>query len=95
NPAKCTVVTSRSDLPSLLVYGQEIPRAESYTYLGFPVTANGIDFQQYLDQRIQAAVGRAHWLGVQSNSWGPAHRLRIYKQFLTPIFEYSAPLVWA
>jgi hypothetical protein len=95
NPAKCAVVTSRSDLPSLLVYGQEIPRAESYTYLGFPVTANGIDFQKHLEQRIQAAVGRARWLGVQSNSWGPAHRLRIYKQFLAPMFEYGAPLVWA
>jgi hypothetical protein len=95
NPAKCAVVTSRSDLPSLRVYGQEIPRAERYTYLGFPLTAHGIDFPRHLEQRIQAAIGRARWLGVQSNSWGPAHRLRIYKQFLAPMFEYGAPLVWA
>jgi hypothetical protein len=47
-------------------------------------TAN--DFQKHLEQRIQAAVGRARWLGVRSNSWGPAHRLRIYKQFLVPKF---------
>jgi hypothetical protein len=95
NPAKCAVITSRSDLPALSVYGQEIPRAVAYTYLGFPVVASGVDFPRHLEQRIQAAVGRARWLGVHSNSWGPAHRLRIYKQFLAPMFEYGAPLVCA
>lgn len=95
NPAKCAVITARSDLPPLLVCNQEIPRPASYTYLGFPVTAAGIDFAAHLEQRIQAAVGRARWLGVQSNPWGPAHRLRIYKAFLAPMFEYGAPLVWA
>jgi hypothetical protein len=95
NPAKCAVVTSCPDLPTLQVYGQDIPKAESYTYLGFPVTANGIDFQKHLEQRIQAAIGRAKWLGVYSDSWGPAHRLRVYRQFLAPMFEYGAPLVWA
>jgi hypothetical protein len=95
NPAKCAVVTSGANLPALRVYGQEIPRVESYTYLGFPVTANGIDFQKHLEQRMQAAIGRATWLGMQSDSWGPAHRLRVYKQFLAPMFEYGAPLVWA
>jgi hypothetical protein len=73
----------------------QIPRPDSYTYLGFPVLASGIDFQKHLEQRIQAAIGRTRWLGVHSNSWGPAHRLRIYKQFLAPMFEYGAPLVWA
>jgi hypothetical protein len=95
NPAKCAVITSRSDLPALSVYNQVIPRTDAYTYLGFPVLASGIDFQRHLEQRIQAAVGRARWLGLHSNSWGPAHRLRIYKQFLAPMFEYGAPLVWA
>lgn len=95
NPTKCAVITTRRDLPPLSVYGQAIPHVETYTYLGFPVQANGVDFQQHLHQRVQAAVDRARWLGVQSNSWGPAHRLRVYKQFLAPMFEYGAPLVWA
>jgi hypothetical protein len=95
NPAKCAVITSRSDLPPLFVYGHELPRPHSYTYLGFPVSAGGIDFAIHLKQRIEAAVGRARWLGLHSNSWGPAHRLRIYKIFLAPMFEYGAPLVWA
>jgi hypothetical protein len=95
NPTKCAVLTSLSNLAPLLVYGQEIPQTKSYSYLGFPVTITGIDFQAHVKQRIQAAIGRAHWLGVQSDAWGPAHRLRIYKQFLAPMFEYGAPLVWA
>jgi hypothetical protein len=95
NPAKCAVLTSRSNFAPLFVYGQEIPQKQSYSYLGFPVTVNGIDFQAHLEYRIQAAIGRARWLGVQSDAWGPAHRLRIYKQFLAPMFEYGAPLVWA
>jgi hypothetical protein len=93
--SKCAIITTRSGLPPLLVYGQEIPRTDSYTYLGFPVTKDGIDFPKHVEWRMQAAVGRARWLGVQSNSWGPANRLRVYKQFLAPMFEYGAPLVCA
>ena len=95
NPAKCAVVSAEEDLPTLLVYGQEISRVKTYPYLGFPVTPEGIDFQAHLSHRIQAAIGRAAYLGLQSNAWGPAHRLRVYKQFLAPMFEYGAPLVWA
>lgn len=95
NPAKCAVITSRSDLPPLFVDGHEIPRPDSYTYLGFPVTAASIDFAKHLEQRIDAAVARTRWLGLYSNAWGPAHRLRIYKLFLAPMFKYGAPLVWA
>jgi len=95
NPPKCGVVTSRTDLPQLAVYGQEIPQREAYTYLGFPVTSAGIDFVRHLSERVKAAVGRAAFLGIESKSWGPAHRLRVYKQFLAPMFEYGAPLVQA
>ena len=48
NPAKCAIVTSLPDLLQLYVYGQGIPQVDSYTYLGFPVTPGGIDFQQHL-----------------------------------------------
>jgi hypothetical protein len=95
NPGKCAEVTSRPEMPTLSAYGVAIPHVEVYSYLGFPVTANGIDFEQHLTQRIDAAIGRAQWLGVFSNSWGAGHRLRVYKTYLAPMFEYGAPLVWA
>jgi hypothetical protein len=95
NPTKCAVVSSNPNLLPLRVYDQEIPQVETYLYLGFPVTSDGIDFLQYLSQRVKVAQGRAHWLRPHSGGWGPAHRLRVYKQYLAPMFEYGAPLVWA
>ena len=92
NPAKCGIISW--EILTLEIYQTPIPQASVYTYLGFPVTADGIDFSRHLTQRMLAAAGRAHWLGVQSKTWGPAHRLRIYKQFLAPMFEYGAPLVY-
>ena len=67
----------------------------SYTYLGFPVKAHGIDFEQHLRHRLSQANGRASFLRLHSDDWGPAHRLRIYRQYLAPMFEYGAPLVHA
>lgn len=95
NPKKCAIITAQRLLPVVQVYGDEIKQVEEYMYLGFPVTREGINFPQHLEQRISAAVGRARWLGVQSDAWGPAHRLRVYKQYLAPMFEYGAPLVAA
>ncbi len=52
NLAKYIVVTSWSNLPSLRVYGQEIPRAKQYTYLGFLLTVYRINFLRHLEQQI-------------------------------------------
>ena len=61
------------------------------------MTARGIDFDLHLKQRIGAAIARANFLSISSDSWGPAHRLRIFKRYLAPMYEYGAPLVvaWA
>jgi len=59
NSKKCALITTRQGLPLLSVYGQAIPQVDCYTYLGFLVAASGIDFQQHLEQRVQAAVNRA------------------------------------
>jgi hypothetical protein len=76
---------------------EEIPLVQQYNYLGFPMTARGIDFEAHLTRRISAAVARANFLSISSDSWGPAHRLRVFKRYLAPMFEYGAPLVvaWA
>ena len=95
NPKKCAIVTAMSALGPLLIYNEEVPQQALVNYLGVPICAKGMDFKLHLQQRIHAAIGRTRWLGIQSDSWGPAHRLRIYKQFLAPMFEYGAPLVWA
>lgn len=72
-----------------------VPRVENYAYPGFPVTGAGIDFTKHLTKRLDQACGRADFLSLHSDRWGPAHRLRIYRQYLAPIFEHGAPLVAA
>lgn len=57
------------------------------------MTIVGIDFPKHLATRLEQAMSRAKWLGVSSNAWGAAHRLRIAKTYLMPMFEYGAPLV--
>jgi len=95
NITKCGHISARFRTKSLYLGGQEIPLVQSYNYLGFPVGAHGIDFIEHVQRRVAAAVGRMKWLSRYSDSWGPAYRLCIYKQYLAPMFEYGAPLVWA
>lgn len=100
NVKKCGLVLGRAVALEhashpILICGKPLPIVESYTYLGFPVGSNGIDFAGYLSKRISQATGRASFLRLHSDSWGPAHRLRIYGRYLAPMFEYGAPLIFA
>lgn len=97
NIKKCGLLCAKgADTSSqLLIRGKPIPIVQSYTYLGFPVTPEGIDFGEHLRHRLSQASGRTSFLRLYSDEWGPAHRLRVYVQFLAPMFEYGAPLVWA
>lgn len=94
NVQKCGHLTRGAASAPVFWGGKEIPRVSGYKYLGFPVTGQGIDFESYIRGRIEAAVRYTAVLGLHSRSWGPAHRLRVYRQYLAPIFEYGAPLVW-
>ena len=67
----------------------------SYTYLGFPIGPFGIDWGAHLTQRFTAMWDRTRWLATMSDAWGPRGRLQVYKQYLAPMAEYGAPLVWA
>ena len=57
------------------------------------MTALGINFPEHLHTRLAAAVQRARFLTLDSSTWGIAHRLRVTKQYLMPMYEYGAPLV--
>ena len=100
NVKKCGLILGRAALldpasDPVLVCGKALSVVECYTYLGFPVKSNGIDISRYLSKRIAQANGRASFLRLHSDGWGPAHRLRIYGRYLAPMFEYGAPLVFA
>ena len=70
-----------------------IPIVMSYTYLGLPIKADGIGFEEYLLDRLSQANWRAAFLRIHSSGWVPAHRSRVYRQFFAPKFKYGAPLV--
>ena len=91
NVKKCAVITPHTS--QLLLQGEPIPTVKCYTYLGFPITQTGIDFVTHLTIRISVAVKRSDFLTLHSDSWGVANRLRVYNQYLAPMFEFGAPLV--
>ena len=91
NVRKCAVITPLNS--QLLLQGDPIPAVECYTYLGFPITQAGIDFVKHLNIRIGAAIKRSDFLTLHSDGWGVANRLRVYNQYLAPMFEFGAPLV--
>jgi hypothetical protein len=94
HPKKTQFLTRQPGL-TLHINHQPIAQCDQYSYLGFPVKATGIDFAAHVHERIQAACGRVKFLSIYSDSWGVAHRLRIYKTYLAPMWEYGAPLVAA
>lgn len=94
NVRKCGHVTG--DAEGGAYWGERmIPRVEEYKYLGFPVRASGVDFESHVERRMNAAVLRAGMMARHSDRWGVAHRLRAYREYLAPVIEYGAPLVWA
>lgn len=95
NVLKCGHVAASYSGDPIYWGDQPIPRLDKYRYLGFPVTPGGIDFEAYIEHRFDQAVARASFMARHSASWGTANRLRAYKQYLAPIIEYGAPLVWA
>jgi hypothetical protein len=91
NVKKCAVITPHKS--PLVLQGEPIPPVECYPYLGFPITPTGIDFVKHLTTRITAAIKRSDFLTLHSDSWGVANRLRVYNQYLAPMFEFGGPLV--
>ena len=100
NVKKCGIIVGRAApfdeaAASVYISGSTLPVVEVYNYLGFPVKSRGIDFCEYLSKRFSQANGRASFLRLYSDAWGPTHRLRIYGRYLAPMFEYGALLVFA
>lgn len=95
NVKKCGYIAPQEDRDLVYLGDEEVPRLQDYPYLGFPMTGAGIDFDKHLTKRLDQACVRATFLSLHSDRWGPTHRLRVYRQYLAPRFEYGAPLMAA
>jgi hypothetical protein len=96
NVSKCGVIhRGPSGKPALTVDGSEIPTVDAYRYLGFIVTARGIDFAAHVATRAEAGHAFLKFARAQCAEWVPSARHCIYNTFIRPQLEYGAPLVYA
>ncbi|SMY30447.1 unnamed protein product [Zymoseptoria tritici ST99CH_1A5] len=95
NIKKCAYLAPASSQEAIYLFGAEVLRREVYTYLGFPVTARGINLRRHLKSRLEQAGKQSDFLTLDADGWGFTHRLRVYQQYLALMFEYGAPLLAA
>ena len=57
NPAKCVILSNRSATDSFYLYGEEIPQATTFKYLGIPFDNTGnIDLTRLIQQNSSSAL---------------------------------------
>ena len=95
NVGKCGYLDATFSTATIYIGSEPVPRVGCYKYLGFPIKASGIDFEAHLTGRLDAIFRRMQFLDMYARTWSLTHRLRVLRQYLAPMLEYSAPLVWA
>jgi hypothetical protein len=96
NPQKCVVLNSpvkHGGLP-LKLYGEVIPEASFFPYLGIPINAKGrLDTNLLLKRNLQSALAAMQTglkpLGLSSPSFSRLTAARIYACFIRPKMEYG------
>lgn len=80
---KCGVLTNdtvqRLWHRPLRIHGHPIPIVSTYKYLGFPLTASGIDFVVHRDNIILRSRQLMNFLSLYSDGWTPKVRLNMFK----------------
>jgi hypothetical protein len=96
NPQKCVIVNPPSlhGGRPLKLYGSVIPTADSFTYLGLPISAKGhLDTGLLLDRNTHAGVSAMRSflqpLGLASASFSRVTAAKLYTTFIRPKFEYG------
>jgi hypothetical protein len=95
NITKSGVLPLQSQDVQLILDGHVIPIVQSYKYLGFPMTRNGIDFLQHRDNIVNSTRAFLNFLIADGTDWSPAIRSAIFRTFVQPQMEYGAPLLLA
>jgi len=94
NVTKCGIISMFPTVGRKPFYlsNRPIPFVDSYKYLGFPVTKDGIDFARHIDAQIESTSSFLKFVQVQCSEWSPYARYVIYTSFIRPKLEYGAPL---
>ena len=93
NISKCAAIGLPTD--TLTLSNQRILPAASYKYLGMIHHAKGIDWEMTLQKAIEKQNNIL--TSLSDKPWSPRVRLTIYRTFIRPLTDYSAPLasIWA
>jgi Reverse transcriptase (RNA-dependent DNA polymerase) len=92
NPRKCEVF----GCSSLRLYGECLPTAEFFKYLGVWFRPTGIDWKMHVDRMIEKAGNTAQFyghLGYNGTGFQERTKLAIYKTFLRPVMEYALAIM--
>lgn len=99
NPSKCVVLAETDPPPgvSAKLYDTELPRANTFPYLGIPFTAGGsIDPAELVSHNAKSAVqgmGILYSIGVRPRCLGRLLCSRLYRQFIRPKMEYGLAII--
>jgi len=97
---KKSAVIEDTALPSISFYllknnkEVKLPVVPCYQYLGFPHTCEGIDWKNHLNDSANKALTLLKSLECYQDIWLESIKLIIFKTFIRPMMEYSAPLAF-
>lgn len=98
SPPKCEVIAPSTERSSILsLYGQEVMQAQTFKYLGVPVTTKGIDVQLMCISGITRAIKTANLLttvGCNGTGFAPATNRWILTTIVRPQMEYGLGLTF-
>lgn len=97
NISKCGVVMLSDLRPTvghdpLILQGETLPLVDSYTYLGIPMTAHGIDFPVYIKHQTDNAIAFLKYIQFESVSWSSSTRWTIYR---TSVLKSNMLRLWS
>jgi hypothetical protein len=93
-PSKCFVVAEEENV-HVTMYNAPLPQIDRAKYLGFYMTATGIDWDEHVRKRGNKATATIQLLrgkGMNGAGWPPRSALNVYKTFIRPALEYGLPL---
>jgi hypothetical protein len=96
NINKSAVITTTSTRSlNLTLNTAPLPLVSSYTYLGIPYTANGLDLPSFVTSVTRHTQQLFFASTRNSRGWSPYIRLLLFKTFFRSTYEYALPLLYA
>lgn len=96
NPEKCCLINYSSSRRPISIYNIPLPIADSYNYLGIPMTVTGVDVNAMLNistRKAKATMQLMRRIGVHQYGYGLFIALKIYRVFVRPIMEFAVAIL--